>query len=100
MLRAPFLALVSLLLPLATQAQTQASCTFNVFPLKTTIKLSDGSSVFLQPLGIDDFSTIVGYGSSSTGGLTGGLIRWAIGGVTHVGGTAELIARNDHGTDV
>jgi len=96
MLRAPLLTFVLLAWPLATQAQTQASCTFNVFPLKTTIKLSDGSSVFLQPLGIDDFSTVVGYGSSGTGGL----IRWANGGVTHVGGTAELIARNDHGTDV
>ena len=100
MFRAPLLALVSFLLPLAAQAQTQAACTFKFFSTKTNITASNGNPVFLQPLGIDDFSTIVGYGSSGTGGLTGGLIRWANGGLTQVGGTAELIARNDHGTDL
>ena len=99
MLRAPLLTFVLLAWPLATQAQTQASCTFNFFPLKTTIKLSDGSSVFLQPLGIDDFSIIVGFGDRRSAGSIG-LVRWANGGVVHVVGTRALTARNDHGTMV
>jgi hypothetical protein len=99
MLRAPLLILVSLLLPLATQAQTQASCTFKFFSLQTTITLPDGTPVFLQPLGIDDFGTVVGYGHRGSAGDVG-LIRWANGGFNHVTGTRSLNARNDNGTMV
>ena len=60
MLGAPLLALVSLLLPFATQAQTQASCTFKFFSPTTPLTLSDGTPVFIQPIGINDFGTIVG----------------------------------------
>jgi uncharacterized membrane protein len=111
MLGAPLLALVSLLLPFATQAQTQADCTFNFFSLQTTLTLSDGTPVFMQPRGINDFGTIVGRtypnGINDFGAIvadssphTGhrGLIRWANGGVTVVKGTKSLLARNDQGT--
>ena len=58
----------------------------------------------MQPLGINDFSTIVGYAifGTSIGTSTGdsGLIRWANGGVTQVKGTNRLVARNDHGISV
>src|SRR6476659_6594513 len=97
MLGAPLLALVSLLLPFATQAQTQADCTFNFISLQTTLTLSDGTPVFIDPLGINDFGTIVG---ATSVGTTRGLIRWANGSVTHVKGTSALTARNDHGASV
>jgi len=95
MLAAPLLALVSLLLPFATQAQTQAACTFNFFSPTTPFKFPDGTPVFIEPSGINDFGTIVGTSSSRP---SRGLIRWANGGVTHVKGTSSLSARNDHGT--
>jgi hypothetical protein len=82
---------------LATQAQTQAACTFNFFSPTTPFKLPDGTPVFIQPIGINDFGTIVGYSSP---GKARGLIRWANGGVTRVKGTRQLFARNDHGTSV
>jgi hypothetical protein len=63
----------------------------------TTITLHNGSPVFIQPVGINDFGTIVGYGSPGT---ARGLIRWANGGVTHVKGTSFLEARNDRGVSV
>lgn len=97
MLRAPLLALVSLLLPPVTQAQSQAACTFKFFSTKTNITASNGSPVFLQPVGIDDFSTIVGGGDRISGGPLG-LVRWANGGIVHVSGTKALVARNDQGT--
>jgi hypothetical protein len=97
MLGAPLLALVSLLLPFATQAQTQADCTFNFISLQTTLTLSDGTPVFVDPLGINDFGTIVG---ATSVGTPRGLIRWANGSVTHVKGTSALTARNDHGASV
>lgn len=94
---APFLALVSLLWPLVAQAQTQAACTFNFFTLQTNITQPNGNPVFLQPLGIDDFSTVVGYGDrGSAAGI--GLVRWANGGIVHVSGTRGLSGRNDNGT--
>src|SRR5437899_6873518 len=99
MLRAPLLTFVLLAWPLATQAQTQASCTFNFFSLQTQITSPDGTPVFLQPLGIDDFGAIVGYGDRRSAGSIG-LVRWANGGVVHVVGTRALTARNDHGTMV
>ena len=98
MLRAPLLTLVLLAWPLATQAQTQASCTFNFFSLQTKITSPDGTPVFLQPLGIDDFGIIVRYGDRRSAGSIG-LVRWANGGVVHVSGTRGLVARNDHGTN-
>jgi hypothetical protein len=82
---------------LATQAQTQAACTFNFFSPTTPFKLPDGTPIFMQPIGINDFGTIVGYSSP---GKARGLIRWANGGVTRVTGTSQLFARNDHGTSV
>lgn len=96
------LALCSVLLAmtLAAQAQTQADCTFNFFSTTTQFKLQDGTSVFMQPLGINDFSTIVGYAVPGTSTGNSGLIRWANGGVTKVKGTSALVARNDHGTSV
>jgi len=97
MVRAPFLALVSLLVPIATQAQTQATCTFKFFSTKTNLTASNGSPVFLQPLGIDDFSTVVGFGDRISAGEIG-LVRWANGGIVHVSGTKALVARNDQGT--
>jgi probable HAF family extracellular repeat protein len=99
MLGAPLLALASLLLPFATQAQTQAACTFNFFSLQTTITAPDGTPVFMQPRGINDFGTVVGVGSRGSAGSVG-LIRWANGGFTHVQGTRALTARNDHGTSI
>jgi uncharacterized membrane protein len=97
MLRAPLLTLVSLLWSLAIQAQTQAACIFNFFSPTTKITLHNGRPVFIQPVGINDFGTIVGYGSPGT---ARGLIRWSNGGVTHVKGTSFLESRNDHGTSV
>ncbi len=88
---------VVLALTLAAQAQTQAACTFNFFSPTTPFKLPDGTPLFIQPLGINDFGTIVGYSSP---GKARGLIRWANGGVTRVKGTIFLNARNDHGTSV
>ena len=94
------LALCSVLLAmaLAGQAQTQAACTFNFFSPTTPFKLHNGNPVYIEPLGINDFGTIVGY--SIPGTSHRGLIRWANGGVTHVKGTSGLMARNDHGTSV
>jgi hypothetical protein len=98
MLRALLLALGSLLWPLAAHAQPQqAACTFNFFSPTTPFKLPDGTPVFIQPRGINDFGTIVGYSSFGT---PRGLIRWANGGVTRVHLTSYLNARNDHGTSV
>ena len=77
---------------LATQAQTQAACTFNFFSPTTPFKLPDGTPIFMQPIGINDFGTIVGYSSP---GKARGLIRWANGGFTRVKGTIFLNARND-----
>src|SRR5215510_1085724 len=97
MICAPFLALVSLLVSIATQAQTQATCTFKFFSTRTNLTASNGSPVFLQPLGIDDFSTVVGFGDRISAGELG-LVRWANGGIVHVSGTKALVARNDQGT--
>jgi hypothetical protein len=79
---------------LAAQTQTQADCTFNFFSTKTPFKHQDGTPIFIQPLGINDFGTIVGY---SVPGKARGLIRWANGGITPVKATTHLFARNDHG---
>jgi probable HAF family extracellular repeat protein len=54
-------------------------------------------SGILQPVGINDFGTIVGYAFPVT---DRGLIRWANGGVTSVKRTSSLHARNDHGTSI
>src|SRR5438876_12304050 len=85
---------ILLAITLAAQAQTQADCTFNFFSTTTQFKHQDGTPVFMQPLGINDFSTIVGYAifGTSIGTSTGdsGLIRWANGGVTRVKGTSAL----------
>jgi len=81
---------------LAAQAQTQAACTFNFFP-KTAKIFQNGTTVYMQPVGINDFGTIVGNALTVT---DSGLIRWANGGVTFVKGTSSLQARNDHGTGV
>src|SRR5438128_1576102 len=89
---------VLLAMALPAQAQTQAACTFNFFSPTTPFKLPDGTPVFIQPVGINDFGTIVGYTSPPTAHR--GLIRWANGGVTSVKGTKFLMARNDHGTSV
>jgi hypothetical protein len=99
MLRALLLTLIPLLWPLGTQAQTQAACTFKFFSPATPLKLSDGTPVLIQPVGINDFGTIVGVGSTGSASSIG-LIRWANGGFTHVKGTEYLTARNDHGTSV
>jgi probable HAF family extracellular repeat protein len=97
MLRALLLTLVTLLWSPATQAQTHAACTFNFFSPTTPFKLPNGTPVFMQPLGINDFGTIVGH---AIPGPRRGLIRWANGGVTQVKGTNRLVARNDHGTSI
>jgi probable HAF family extracellular repeat protein len=97
MLRALLSTLVPLLWSLAAQSQTQAHCTFNFFIPTTPFKLQDGTPVFMQPTGINDFGTIVGVSSP---GPRHGLIRWANGGVTSVKGTSSIIARNDQGTSV
>src|SRR5215813_3179905 len=90
--------LLSALLALpSVQAQTQASCTFNFVSTTTPFKLQDGTPVFIQSHGINDFGTIVGY---STPGTRKGLIRGANGGVNRVKGTMSLTARNDHGISV
>lgn len=92
------LALCSILLvmALAAQAQTKASCTLKFFSPTTPLKLHNGNPVFIEPLGINDFGTVVG----TSNGTARGLIRWANGGITHVKGTSFLTARNDHGTSV
>jgi len=97
MLRAPSLTLVPLLWSLATQAQTQAACMFNFFSPTTKITLHNGRPVFIQPVGINDFGTIVGYGNPGT---ARGLIWWSNVRVTHAKGTSFLEARNDYGTSV
>jgi probable HAF family extracellular repeat protein len=99
MLRAFLLTLVPLLGCLVAQAQTHAACTFNFFSPTTKFTTPNGRPVVFQPLGIDDFGTIVGYAFPSTPNH-GGLIRWANGGLTSVKGTQRLVARNDHGTSV
>jgi hypothetical protein len=91
---------VLLAMTLAAQAQTQADCTFNFFSTMTQFNHQDGTPVFMQPLGINDFSTIVGYAIFGTSTADSGLIRWTNGGVTRVKGTSGLVARNDHGTTV
>ena len=65
MLRALLLTLVPLLWPLATQAQTQAACTFNFFSPTTPFKLPDGTPVFIIPVGTNDFGTIVGQADAA-----------------------------------
>ena len=91
---------VLLAMTLAAQAQTPASCTFNFFSTTTQFRLQDGTPVFIQPLGINDFRTIVGYAIPGTSTGNSGLLRWANGGVTRAKGTSALVARNDHGTSV
>jgi len=87
MLRTLLLTLVPLLWSLAAHAQTKASCTFKFFSPTTPFKLHNGNPVFIFPLGINDFGTIVGY---SIPGPNRGLIRSANGGVTKVKGTRAL----------
>ena len=89
---------VLLAMTLAAQAQTQADCTFKFFSTKTQFKHQDGTPVFMQPLGINDFRTIVGYAIPGTSTGNSGLLRWANGGVTRAKGTSALVARNDHGS--
>src|SRR5438552_3540488 len=96
MLRALLLTLVTLLWSLATQGQTQAACTFNFFSTTTPFTYL-GTQQFINPRGINDFGTIVGY---TTPRKPRGLIRWANGGVVKVKGTRFLTARNDHGTSL
>ena len=91
---------VLLAITLAAQAQTQADCTFNFLSTKTQFKHQDGTPVFMQPLGINDFRTIVGYAIYGTATGDSGLIRWANGGFTRVKGTSALVARNDRGTSL
>ena len=87
---------VLLAMALAAQAQTKASCNLKFFLPTTPFKLHNGNPVFIQPLGINDFGTVVG----TSNGTARGLIRMANGGVTHVKGTSFLTARNDHGISV
>lgn len=89
---------ILLAMALAAQAQTKASCTFNFFSPTTPFKLPDGTPVFIDPVGINDFGTIVGHTSPPTAHR--GLIRFANGTVTAVKGTKFLMARNDRGTSV
>lgn len=97
MFRVGLLASVSLLWCLAVQAQTTATCAFSFFSPRTQFKLHNGTPVFMLPLGINDFGTIVG---AANPGTAHGLIRWSNGGVIAVKGTTLLTGRNDHGTSV
>jgi len=97
MLRTRLLIVVPILWSLAVQAQIKANCTFDFFIPTTPITLHNGSPVFLEPFGINDFGTVVGRTSNGT---PRGLIRWANGSVTHVKGISWLMARNDHGISV
>lgn len=90
------LCLVFLATALTAQAQTRAACTFNFFS-KIAKKFQNGTTIYLQPIGINDFGTVVGPALTIT---DSGLIRWANGGVTFVKGTNSLQARNDHGESV
>ena len=95
MARVLWLVFLSPLWSYLAQAQTQASCTFKLFPL--TIKTQNLGPLHLYPAGINDFGTIVGH--IINGPPNPGVIRWAGGGVTLVPGTS-LVARNDHGTSL
>lgn len=95
MARVPWLAFLSVLCSCLAQAQSQASCTFKLFPL--TIKTQSLGPVLMYPAGINDFGTIVGH--VINGPPNPGVIRWAAGGITLVPGTS-LVARNDHGTSL
>jgi len=97
MLRTLLLTLIPLLWSPAAHAQKKANCTFTFFSPTTKFTTANGRPVFFQPLGINDFGTIVGY---SHPGPARGLIRWPNGSVSHVKGTGQLVARNDHSTSV
>lgn len=88
---------VLLALAVAAHTQTNASCTFKFFSPTTPLKLPNGRPVFIQPLGINDLGTIVGFSSP---GAARGLVRSAGGAVTHVKGTSFLEGLNDRGTIV
>jgi len=97
MFRVGLLTCVSLLWCLAVQAQTQAACGFSFFSPRTQFTLHNGTPIFMLPLGINDFGTIVGVANPGT---AHGLIRWSNGGVIAVKGTTLLTGRSDHGTSV
>jgi hypothetical protein len=100
MIRALLFALVALLCSVATQAQTQASCTFTFFPL--TLNLPNVGTGNLSPNGINDFGTVVGLADFQNGSEAG-FIRWANGGITFPMGTSSqssLADRNDGGLSI
>jgi hypothetical protein len=80
-------------------AQTQASCTFKLFPLNVSVP--NIGTLFLVPAGVNDYGTIVGAASLPTA-IDVAFVRWANGGITLPLGTSEssLADRNDHGTSI
>jgi len=86
----------------AGEAQTQASCTFNMFPLDINVK--NVGAVRLAPAAINDFGTIVGtatlfYRASADVGF----IRWSNGGIDlPLGKTlvSSLVDRSDSGISI
>ncbi len=71
-----------------------APCTFNFFPLTTT--LPSGTTFSMSPNGVNDFGTVVGTGFTNTTPVQNfGFVRSADGGITLVGGTISLVDRND-----
>ena len=95
--RLPLLCLIvaaALVICLQGQTVPPAECTFQYFPLPST--------VFTSVNGINDFGTIVGQGNSATAAR--GFIRYSNGGVTFVkipnSQEMSFNARNNHGTSV
>jgi hypothetical protein len=91
-------------LPPATEAQTQASCTFSFFNLGVSIPgLGPG---FIAPAGVNDFGTIVGAAIPSDDQVAPNrvaFIRWLNGGFSFPLGTGSpsgLVHRNSQGVSI
>jgi hypothetical protein len=70
------------------------ACTFNFFPLTTT--LANGTTFSMSPNGVNDFGAVVGTGFTNTTPVQNfGFVRSAEGEIKLVTGTTALVDRND-----
>ncbi len=99
-LRIAALAALCLVVP-ASQAQTQATCTFNYFQLNP----ANGDEPETHPLGINSYGSVVGQAIEDSGSIPPrGFTRFSNGSVSYVNPagsvSAELSDRNDSGAMV
>lgn len=108
--RSASLSIILLLATSAALAQTQAACSFNLFPLMLSLPTAcsqlgapPGCSTFFYPYALNDWGTIVGLAQVPSAEQNVAFIRWVGGGVTFPFGlhTVSLLSgRNNKGTSI